>query len=193
MVIRFMKNPYFLTMASMLKRQKVLHRSLKCEVRYVCQKLSRSVYDKNRSHKRYKSDGDRYNASNEIVKENSKPATQTKELRDCHKSENSRLWPRSLIEEINKMLQIEDHHVISSKDITNVEWCPIFVKPDIRGHVRGGKDLPHHTCRECKRLCLHLLGRPGTLRLCLECSGKWEKKYIPLWYFHYGCKYCRKK
>lgn len=107
--------------------------------------------------------------------------------------ENSRPWPKSLTEEIEKMLKIEEFHVISFKDITNVEWCPAFVKPDIHGPVRGGKELSHHRCRLCNRLCLHLLGIPGTKRYCLECSGKWEKKYIPVWYYHEGCKYCEKK
>lgn len=107
--------------------------------------------------------------------------------------ENSRPWPKSLMEEVEKMLKIEEFHVISFKDITNVEWCPAFVKPDIHGPVRGGKELSHHRCRLCNRLCLHLLGIPGTKRYCLECSGKWEKKYIPVWYYHEGCKYCEKK
>ena len=60
-------------------------------------------------------------------------------------------------------------------------------------HVRGGKDLRHHRCRDCGRLCLHLLGRPGSKRQCLKCSGKWDEKYIPVCYYHKGCKYCGKK
>ena len=86
--------------------------------------------------------------------------------------ENSRAWPKSLMEKMEEMpLKIEEHHVIYSEDITNVEWCPKFVKPEIHGHVRGGKDLRHHRCRDCGRLCLHLLGRPGSKKQCL----KWEK------------------
>ena len=112
---------------------------------------------------------------------------------DRNNFDDSRPRPKSLMEKVEEMLKIEEHHVISLEDITNVEWCPKFVKPEIHGHVRGGKALPHHRCSECRRLCLHLLGRPGSKRQCLECSGKWNKKYIPVWYYHNGCKYCRRK
>ena len=112
---------------------------------------------------------------------------------DRNNFDDSRPRPKSLMEKVEEMLKIEEHHVISLEDITNVEWCPKFVKPEIHGHVRGGKALAHHRCRECRRLCLHLLGRPGSKRQCLECSGKWNKKYIPVWYYHNGCKYCRRK
>ena len=112
---------------------------------------------------------------------------------DRNNFDDSRPRPKSLMEKVEEMLKIEEHHVICLEDITNVEWCPKFVKPEIHGHVRGGKALPHHRCRECRRLCLHLLGRPGSKRQCLECSGKWNKKYIPVWYYHNGCKYCRRK
>ena len=80
---------------------------------------------------------------------------------DRNNFKNSRAWPKSLIEKIEEMLKIEEHHVIYFEDITNVEWCPEFVKPEIHGHVKGGKDLRHHRCRDCGRLCLHLLCRPG--------------------------------
>ena len=208
MIIRFGKKPFVLTMASRFSRQKVLHRSQKYNGGSIHHQTSRDLNDKNRSKfyetlKRYKSDNYRYSKTrNEVAEKNNKraPTEQSNEYRkdekirgDREKFESSRRQPKSLIEEIEKMLQIEDHHVISSKDATNVEWCPKFVKPDIKGHVRGGKDELHHRCRHCKRLCLHLLGSPGTRRLCLECSAKWEKKYIPVWYYHNSCKYCRKK
>ena len=59
-----------------------------------------------------------------------------------------------MIAKIEEMLKIEDHHVIYFEDVKNVEWCPKFVKPEIHGHVRGGKDLRHHKCHDCGRLCL---------------------------------------
>ena len=196
-------------MANRFSRQKVLHRSKNYDGRSIHHQMSRDLIHNNRSKhyetpKRYKSDNYRYSKTrNEVTEENNKRASteQSSKYRkadekireDRERFESSRRPPKSLIEEIKKMLEIEDHHIISSEDATNVEWCPQFVKPDIRGHVRGGKDLLHHRCRYCKRLCLHLLGKPGTTRLCLECSAKWEKKYIPVWYYHNGCKYCRKK
>ena len=100
----------------------------------------------------------------------------------------------SLEVEINKMLTTEKHHTQhvgyrSSGEISDVIWCPRYVRPNIKHHIRGGQSLLHHRCRSCRQLCYHLLGRPGTKRLCLECSG-WKRKYIPEWYFHKRCKYC---
>ena len=198
-------NSYLWTMARRFHRQNMLHRDYKRDVVSVFHQRSqsaRSVFDtKRRSDReqprRHRSDDIRRNARNT---EKNNEISQKEKLMSCRNDErivvdrdsfkNSRAWPKSLIEEIKDMLKIEDHHVIYFKDITNVEWCPKFVKPDIRGHVRGGKDLLHHRCRDCRRLCLHLLGRPGSKRQCLKCSRKWDKKYIPVWYYHYGCKYC---
>ena len=42
---------------------------------------------------------------------------------DRNNFKNSRAWPKSLIEKIEEMLKIEEHHVIYFEDITNVEWC----------------------------------------------------------------------
>lgn len=93
--------------------------------------------------------------------------------------------------EIEKMLEIEHHHIRSKDEsLKEVIWCPRYISRDIRGHIRGGTALLHHRCRRCRRLCLHLTGTPGTtVRLCLECSG-WEEKHIPSWYYHRSCKYC---
>ena len=195
-------------MASKFHRQKILHRDYKRDAVSVFHHKSqnaRSVFDtKRRSNreqpKRHRSDDIGDNAKS--TSENNE-LSQKEELMSGHKNErivvdrnnfkNSRAWPKSLIEKIEQMLKIEKHHVISFEGITNVEWCPKFVKPEIRGHVRGGKDLLHHRCRDCRRLCLHLLGRPGSKRQCLKCSGRFDEKYIPVWYYHNSCKYCGKK
>ena len=106
--------------------------------------------------------------------------------------------------QINDMLSTERHHTkyvdrstsgnstsgnFTSGKIKYVEWCPRYIDPDIKGHVRGGISLLHHRCRQCRRLCFHLLGQPGTIRLCLGCSG-YKEKYIPDWYYHQRCKHC---
>ena len=205
MIKRFASKPYLLTMARNFYHQKVLHRDYKLDaVPVFHQKNERSVFDtKGREQpKRRRSDdiGDNsrnteksYNELSQKEELVSRRNYNEKIVIDRNNFENSRSLPKLLMEKIEEMLEIEDHHVIYFKDITNVEWCPKFIKPEIRGHARGGKDLRHHKCRDCGRLCLHLLGRPGTKRQCLKCSGKWDKKYIPLWYYHNGCKYCRKK
>ena len=208
MIRHFASTPSLLTMARKFYRQKMLHRDYNRDTVSVFHQISknaRSGFDtKRRSNreqpKRHRSDGIGDNARN--TEKNNEPS-QKEELMSCHKNkkivvdrnnlENSRPWPKSLIAKIEEMLKIEDHHVIYFEDITNVEWCPKFVKPEIHGHVRGGKDLRHHKCHDCGRLCFHLLGRPGSKRQCLQCSGKWDKKYIPVWYYHNGCKYCRRK
>ena len=102
--------------------------------------------------------------------------------------------------EVNEMISIEWHHIryvdrstsgnSTSGEVRHVNWCPQYINPDTRGHARGGRTLPHHRCRGCRQLCLHLLGRPGTRRLCLACSG-YKTKYIPDWYYHIRCEYCR--
>lgn len=208
MITRVVRKPSLLvTMAKGFHRQTILHRDCKRDGVSVLHQISlntRSFDVKRKSDsgqpKRHRSCEVGGNESN--TKENNEPS-QKKELTSSRENEkiagdrgnfeNSRPWPKSLMEEVEKMLKIEEFHVISFKDITDVEWCPAFVKPDIHGPVRGGKELSHHRCRLCHRLCLHLLGIPGTKRYCLECSGKWEKKYIPVWYYHNGCKYCGKK
>ena len=203
MIKRFASNPSLLMMARNFHRQKILHtcRDYKREAVPVFHQISKSernVFDtKRRSNreqpKRHRSDEIGDNAKNTEENNELSQHNDKRIIVDRNNFENSREWPKSLIEKIEEMLKIEEHHVIYSEDITNVEWCPKFVKPDIHGHVRGGKDLRHHICRDCGRLCLHLLGRPGSKRQCLTCSGKWDEKYIPVWYYHNSCKYCRKK
>ena len=207
MIRRFASKPYILTMARNFHRQKMLHKDYSRHAVSVFHQKSqsaRSVFDtKRRSDskqpKRHRSDGIGDNSRN--TEENYNELSQTEEsmsrnyekiVVDRNNFENSRSWPRSPMKEIKEMLKIEEHHVIYFEDITNVEWCPKFIKPEIHGHVRGGKDLRHHRCHDCGRLCFHLLGRPGSKRQCLKCSGKWDKKYIPVWYYHNVCKYCRK-
>lgn len=96
--------------------------------------------------------------------------------------------------EVDKMLSTEHHHTrrieyYSSGEIDKVVWCPQYLRPDLKGHIRGGTSLLHHRCRSCRRLCFHLLGQPGTKRLCLECSGL-KSRHVPDWYYHKRCKYC---
>ena len=185
-------------------RQKKLHRDYKLSysVFHQISQSAQSVFDTKRRSDSEQPKGHRSDdiAGNARNTEQNNELSQKEELIkngkivvDRNNFDDSRPRPKSLMEKVEVMLKIEEHHVISFEGITNVEWCPKFVKPEIRGHVRGGKALPHHRCRECGRLCLHLLGRPGSKRQCLECSGKWNKKYIPVWYYHNGCKYCRRK
>ena len=101
---------------------------------------------------------------------------------------------KSVQREIDKMLITERHHMRrvehhSSGEIREVIWCPQYIRSDIKERARGGISLLYHRCRSCRRLCFHLLGRPGTKRLCLKCSG-WKSKYIPEWYYHRRCKDC---
>ena len=210
MIRRFASKPSLLTMARNFHRRRILPtcRDYKRDAIPVIHQISkseRSVFDtKRRSNreqpKRHRSDDIRDKAKNTgennelsqkeefMIRRNDKRI-----VVDRNNFENSRAWPASLKEKIEEMLEIEEHHVIYFEDITNVEWCPKFVKPEIHGHVRGGNDLRHHRCRDCGRLCFHLLGRPGSKRQCLKCSGRWDEKYIPVWYYHKGCKYCGKK
>ena len=106
----------------------------------------------------------------------------------------------AVYKQLKDMIAIEWHHTkyvdrstsgnSTSGKVRYIQWCPQYINPDARGHVRGGKTLPHHRCRECRQLCFHLLGQPGTRRLCLACSG-YKAKYIPDWYYHKRCEYCR--
>jgi len=193
--------------SSRLSQQKSLYKSHKNDRRSSDHKVSRKEKDRDRknrdeSTKRHRSDNStRHNITEDYYKSKREKelrhsrARHDERIRRRRESSETRRRPRSIIfEEMEKMLDIEDHHVIwnSTSDMAKVEWCPKFIKPEIRGHVRGGKDLLHHRCRDCRRLCLHLLGRPGTKRQCLECSGKFDRNYIPEWYYHKGCKYCRR-
>ncbi|CAB3984473.1 Hypothetical predicted protein [Paramuricea clavata] len=117
--------------------------------------------------------------------------------KDPRNSRDSRKSHRkeAVYRQLNEMLQMEQHHTryvdrSTSGEIKFVLWCPQYINPDIRGHVRGGTSLLHHRCRKCRKICFHLLGQPGTTRLCLGCSG-YKEKYIPDWYYHKRCKYCQ--
>lgn len=110
------------------------------------------------------------------------------------RSPSGRGTRKSLETEITKMLRTEQHHTRriehrSSGKIREVVWCPRYIRLDIKQHARGGTSLLHHRCRSCRQICFNLLGRPGTRRLCLQCSG-WNRKDIPDWYYHKQCKYC---
>ena len=111
----------------------------------------------------------------------------------------------AVYKQLNEMLSIERHHTryvdrstsgnftsgnSTSGEVKYVRWCPQYINPDIQGHVRGGTSLLHHRCRRCRKICFHLLGQPGTTRLCLGCSG-YKEKYIPDWYYHKRCRHCQ--
>ena len=100
----------------------------------------------------------------------------------------------SLNSVIKKMLKTEDHHIIekiydSSNELTDVLWCPVYVRSDIQRRALGGRSILHHKCRRCRRICFHLLYEKG--RPCLECEG-WKLKDIPSWYYHQTCRHCRR-
>lgn len=108
---------------------------------------------------------------------------------------------KTLTEQIEEFLQIEDHHIEnvfrnSKGGINYVKWCPKYINPKIKGRVIGGKALLHHRCRGCHEIVLHLLGRYGSSdRKCLKCKASehdWDKDKVPEWYYHHrGCYHCR--
>ena len=132
-------------MARKFHRQKILHRDYKRDGVPVFHRISQIVFDtKRRSNreqpKRHRSGDIGDNPKN---REENNELSQKEELMSGRSNEkivvdrnnfkNSRAWPKSLIEKIEEMLKIEKHHVIYFKDITNVEWCPQFVKPESVG------------------------------------------------------------
>ena len=150
-----------------------------------------------RQHKEYKNHGpksqDRSLSKHHSPKPTGKYNRKSKGIRISKSKE-------AVYKQLQEMMAIEWHHTkyvdrstsgnSTSGEVRYVQWCPQYINPDVRGHVRGGKTLPHHRCRECRQLCFHLLGQPGTRRLCLACSG-YKAKYIPDWYYHRRCEYCR--
>mmetsp|Transcript_33101 Transcript_33101/g.91248 ORF Transcript_33101/g.91248 Transcript_33101/m.91248 type:complete len:97 (+) Transcript_33101:1-291(+) len=95
------------------------------------------------------------------------------------------------------MLDTEAHHILDetrdkqSGTIEHVKWCPRYLRPQSDRRAPGGRQDLHHRCRRCSKLCLHLLGKPGTgNRYCLNCAGR---RNVPLWYFHDAdtCSVCR--
>jgi len=180
MIRRFASKPYFLTMARNFHRQKLLHRDyslspcglgVSSEIAR-CAKCFRQEAKKRQQTKRHRTDGigdntrkkEKYYNKTITDRRVNESFQWWKDRRRQEKFENSRSWPKSLKKEIKAMLKTEEYHVIYFEDITNVEWCPKFVKPEIHGHVGGGKDLRHHRCHDCGRLCFHLLGPPGSKR-----------------------------
>ena len=105
---------------------------------------------------------------------------------------------RSIRSELREMMQIEHHHIIFQEDKRDgipkfLDWCPQYLDPNIKGHMRGGRQEFHHLCRQCRRLCLHLLGKPGQRRICLGCAG-YHKDDIPRWYYHdQRCRHCKRR
>lgn len=109
----------------------------------------------------------------------------------------------ALKKEIKDLLRTEHHHLMkrgkldSNGDYQGVEWCYKYLDPNIRGHITGGRAILHHRCRQCNRICLHLLGKYGTgKRMCLKCAASemgWREKEVPSWYYHdeYECSNCR--
>merc|ERR1712076_10341 len=94
-------------------------------------------------------------------------------------------------EVLEDLVTVEKHHIESvfrhevSNKIEDVKWCPEFVE---RGeYCTGGAKLPHHKCRECNRIAIHLVDKKG--RPCLRCFG-WHRDDIPSWYYHKGCSHC---
>ena len=100
----------------------------------------------------------------------------------------------SKAEIIQQMLQIEEHHVIEvikdkQGNLSDVIWCPVYLRPDAKGLVRGGDEVPHHRCKTCTRIGLHLLNDGQKHRPCLRCAG-WSEAEIPAWYYHMTCCHC---
>lgn len=125
---------------------------------------------------------------NHRPKQNSQSPTKSSESRNSPSKE-------AVHRQINDMLSTERHHTkyidrSSSGEVMYIHWCPRFISPETKGHARGGKSLLHHKCRRCRKLCFHLLGKPGTFRSCLSCSG-YNPRYIPDWYYHEVCRDCR--
>lgn len=100
----------------------------------------------------------------------------------------------SKVEIINQMLKREEHHLIEVvKDkqgkVSDVLWCPVYLRPDAKGRARGGDEIPHHRCKTCNKIGLHLLNDGQKYRPCLRCAG-WSEAEIPAWYYHITCCHC---
>ena len=121
--------------------------------------------------------------------------------RGYKRQDNYSVKSKTLTEQIEEFLKIEDHHIenVSSNskgEISYIKWCPKYINPKVKGRVIGGKALLHHRCRRCHQIALHLLGRYGSSdRKCLKCKASehdWDKHKIPEWYYHdRGCYHCR--
>ena len=121
------------------------------------------------------------------------------ERRDYTKSNSRHSQPKkkSLKDTLDGILDHEKHHVVqiyrdSSGEVKEVAWCPGYIGEGAR--CPGGTATLHHTCRVCRKLCLHLLGEPFTSdRRCLNCDENgWDIERIPKWYYHAEkCRYCK--
>lgn len=125
----------------------------------------------------------------------------TKNETESTKQRNGKDFPKILRNELNKSIEIEDHHIIkkitnADGDVIYLEWCYAYVRPG-KFHARGGRAKLHHTCRVCRRTCLHLIGKYGTGdRKCLACAADqlgWHGDDVPSWYFHRNCGHCKKQ
>ena len=95
---------------------------------------------------------------------------------------------------IKQMLNTEEHHVIEliedkQGNVKDVVWCPVYVRADLKGRARGADEIPHHKCKTCGGIGLHLLNDGQKYRPCLRCAG-WSEAEIPTWYYHLTCRHC---
>lgn len=174
------------------------------------EKDSKSNHDKRRS-RQHRNESHERHRRNKYVTRYRNPEY-NRQYQENNKSETSRSisplnryrYPssnrdRSLAEILKEMIQYERHHIVSvqkakSREIEDVIWCPCYIRPDIEGHVKGGKARLHHTCRCCHRTCLHLSGKPfSSNRRCLGCDeNNWQPEDIPKWYYHIEkCSHCK--
>lgn len=98
-------------------------------------------------------------------------------------------------EVLRQMLIIEEHHIEdtiidSSGSVKDIVWCPVYLRPVLKGTARGGDEISHHKCKSCQQICFHLLNDGEKYRPCLRCAG-WNERGIPSWYYHDSCKHCR--
>ena len=111
---------------------------------------------------------------------------------DRSKTDTSKVGSQSEI--IKQMLKTEEHHVIEviedkQGNLSDVFWCPVYLRPDAKGRARGSDEIPHHRCKTCARIGLHLLNDGQKYRPCLVCAG-WSEAEIPAWYYHITCHHC---
>jgi hypothetical protein len=102
--------------------------------------------------------------------------------------------PVNKAEIIKQMLKTEEHHVIEliedeQGNMADVIWCPVYLRPESVGRARGADEIPHHRCKTCGWIGLHLLNDGQKYRPCLRCSG-WSEAEIPAWYYHSTCCHC---
>eukprot|EP00050_Salpingoeca_kvevrii_P008259 m.301812 g.301812 ORF g.301812 m.301812 type:complete len:451 (-) comp14934_c0_seq1:136-1488(-) len=115
-----------------------------------------------------------------------------KDLRGAFPTHFAGVTDPSLEAELRDSVRTEWHHIdaIERDDqgvVVNIVWCAQYLNPN-SGRANGGKNELHHKCRRCKRIAVHLLGKPMTRdRYCLECDGRTG---VPAWFFHRRCPHC---